>query len=289
MYFSGNTRYVELRADPFSPIRHGTKEDPYDVIKDYVAGIIKAKKVLDGFDANLTICIAKPTLVNKNGDPDLDKIISAEKEIEKIIVRLMSDSNIKQYVLGIDAVNAEIIPLNYLKGIFSTAKRAGLIPVPHAGEYFTSFEDGIQNIIYSIEELGAKRIGHCLAAVLNPKDYLGKKDYNGNEYDKKRVDKIIFLQYCALNLIKERGVVVEVNPSPNVILYNMGYEEHPVDRFLKHDIPIVIGTDDCGIFGNCIKGDIYQISKAKGFSISQVEKLLEDSKIYSLKNLTKNE
>lgn len=58
-------------------------------------------------------------------------------------------------------------------------------------------------------------------------------------------------------------------------------------RFLEHGVPIVICTDSSGIQGVSLKEEITKTCMAQGFSKADLEKILQDSKKYSLNNLAR--
>jgi adenosine deaminase len=138
--------------------------------------MIDAKDNLPGFDFSYIIGIARYHFVYKDNKPDESKIKHAENILRFLVKKLEKNDDIAQYVLGIDATDKEVLPPRYLKNIFEIAIESGLIPVPHAGENFKSIEEGIQNIYEHIDILEAKRIGHALAACVDPRKYLGKND-----------------------------------------------------------------------------------------------------------------
>ncbi|MCL4398935.1 hypothetical protein M1293_00270 [Candidatus Parvarchaeota archaeon] len=285
--YTEGVRYLELRADPFSPVRAGTAADPVDVINEYVAGIENAMSKLDGFEANLTLGIAKQHYVDDLGRPDSQKIGNLEKQMEKIDEHLSHHRNASDIVVGIDAVNQEILPMKSLEGVFRYAREEmGLVAVPHAGESPRSLEEGLDNIMESIHSLHSARIGHGLAAIIDPNIYFRQKDDFGKEYTKGRIDRIIQRQEDVLDELKDSGVAVEINPTANIMVSDIkDFADHPIRKLMNKKIPVVIGTDDKGIFGKSLKSEIFSVSKAQNFSSEDVSKLIEDSKKYSIKNI----
>lgn len=52
-----------------------------------------------------------------------------------------------------------------------------------------------------------------------------------------------------LSLILDKHIVVETNPSSNVVIGPIdGYDSHTVHKFIKDGIRATINTDDKGIF-----------------------------------------
>jgi adenosine deaminase len=284
-FYEQGIKYLELRVVSFKP--GTTSEDTaWDQLSESVYGMIDAKDNLPDFDFSYIIGVARHHFVDKDNKPDESKIKHAENILRFLVKKLEKNDDIAQYVLGIDATDKEVLPPRYLKNIFEIAIESGLIPVPHAGENFKSIEEGIQNIYEHIDILEAKRIGHALAACVDPRKYLGKNDEYGKLYTKSRVEKIIELQDNLIKYMKERSIVVETCPTSNIITLGLkSYEEHPIRRFLDSGVNVVICSDSSGIYGITLKDEIKNVAVAQNFSLAELEKVLENSRKYSLKNL----
>jgi adenosine deaminase len=86
--------------------------------------------------------------------------------------------------------------------------------------------------------------------------------------------------------MKERSIVVETCPTSNIITLGLkSYEEHPIRRFLDSGVNVVICSDSSGIYGITLKDEIKNVAVAQNFSLAELEKVLENSRKYSLKNL----
>jgi len=100
---------------------------------------------------------------------------------------------------------------------FRIARSAGLLAVPHAGEL-----RGRRSVRGAVEVLGASRLGHGVRAVEDA---------------------------AAVDLLAERGVVLEVCPASNVALGVAGaVEEVPVRALRKAGVPVALGADDPLLF-----------------------------------------
>jgi aminodeoxyfutalosine deaminase len=104
---------------------------------------------------------------------------------------------------------------------FAAARAAGLHSVPHAGE-----STGPEEIWSALDDLGAERIGHGVAAA----------------GDQRLLDRL-----------REDRITLEVCPSSNVATGVVrALEEHPLPRFLEAGVPVVLGSDDPPMFGTSL-------------------------------------
>jgi Adenosine deaminase len=75
-------------------------------------------------------------------------------------------------------------------------------------------------------------------------------------YDDDRLDQVRRRQDFALARIGETGAVLEVCPTSNRRIAGIAHAaHHPVHRFLVSDVPVVVNTDDPGIFGITLDGE----------------------------------
>jgi adenosine deaminase len=100
---------------------------------------------------------------------------------------------------------------------FRIAREAGLLSVPHAGEL-----RGIRSVEGAVEVLRADRLGHGVRSVEDPR---------------------------TVQLLAERGVVLEVCPASNVALGVAGAVELvPVRQLQDAGVPVALGADDPLLF-----------------------------------------
>ena len=100
---------------------------------------------------------------------------------------------------------------------FRIARDAGLLSVPHAGEL-----RGIRSVEGAVEVLRADRLGHGVRSVEDPR---------------------------TVQLLAERGVVLEVCPASNVALGVAGAVELvPVRQLQEAGVPVALGADDPLLF-----------------------------------------
>jgi len=100
---------------------------------------------------------------------------------------------------------------------FARARAIGLHSVPHAGE-----TEGPESVRQAVEELHAERVGHGVRAIEDP---------------------------ALVELIVQRGIVLEVCPTSNVLLRVVdAIEEHPLPALRAAGVRVCLNTDDPGWF-----------------------------------------
>lgn len=121
-------------------------------------------------------------------------------------------------VVGVDlAGDEDRYPLSTFAGPVSLAREAGLSVTIHAGE--TGNPAAVRE---AIEELGATRIGHGIAAADDP---------------------------AVAALLHERGVALEISITSNWIVGAVPTPEaHPIRRLRDLGVPVTVNTDDPALF-----------------------------------------
>src|SRR5215469_5362468 len=125
---------------------------------------------------------------------------------------------------------------------FASARAAGLHSLPHAGESV-----GAREVWAAIEELGAERIGHGIAAVDDP---------------------------ALLDRLREARITLEVCPSSNVATGVVrSLAAHPLPRLLAADVPVVLGSDDPPMFNTTLLGEFQRARDHFGLTAHQLRAL----------------
>ena len=135
-------------------------------------------------------------------------------------------------LIGLDlAGNEAEYPCRLFERSFKKAVQAGAKITVHAGE-----ATGPENIWEALELLGARRIGHGVTSVQDPK----------------------LMQYLA-----QKEIALEMCPTSNWITQIVKtLPEHPLPLLLRSGVPVTINTDDPGIFGITLSQEI-QICREK--------------------------
>ena len=140
-------------------------------------------------------------------------------------------------------------PAAWFKDVFACAKSAGLHLTAHAGEG-TSPE-----AVWEALVLGAERIGHGIAAVRDP---------------------------GLLRHLRDRNIPLEISITSNLVTGVVKrLEDHPVRALYDAQVPIVLNTDDPGMFG-CTLVDEYRLAaRAFGFTEAELRAIAENGFRYA--------
>jgi adenosine deaminase len=94
-------------------------------------------------------------------------------------------------------------------------------------------------------------------------------------YDGERLDEVRARQAYALRRVRSTGAVIEVCPTSNRRIADIASpEHHPVHRFLEHDLPLVVGTDDPGLFGTNPAQEIAWVERFAGLEPEAAREIL---------------
>jgi adenosine deaminase len=120
----------------------------------------------------------------------------------------------------------------------------------HAGE-----AAGPDSVWSAIEDLGARRIGHGIRSVEDPK----------------------LMEY-----LREHQILLEMCPTSNRITNAwLDYRTHPFRKCLEHGIPVSLNTDDPSIFGNSLADEVRIARDAMGLSDTAIQETFETARRHS--------
>lgn len=126
------------------------------------------------------------------------------------------------------------------------ARDAGLLVAPHAGFYSDHF-----HVRRCVELLGARRIGHGIAAAVNQ---------------------------CTLEVLARSEVTMEVCPSSYVPLGVLpSLAQLPITAFQRAGVSVALGADDPLIFGTRLAGQYGIVRDVHGFSDQMLADLARQS------------
>ena len=267
-------RYLEIRFNPWSLTG---KVKPGDHIKALATGIDAVTDTYADLEVVLLLSLVK------DYDPDLAKRILDEA------LEVNSTSAVHGLIKGVDSAGNEIgfEPSKHAT-VFEHAKNAGLSVVCHAGEAFAALEDGVRLIENALDFLGARRIGHGLAAGIDAGKLAGSRDLNGKVYDRKRIHRIAESQNKLRKRLKKEDVPVEVCPSSNIHTGNVSsLEEHPMKAFFADGVPVVICTDNRWVSHTKLSWEILRVAKVFNIVGPVLEEILKAPFRYKLEQLKK--
>lgn len=145
-----------------------------------------------------------------------------------------------------DLAGAEaLFPTADYKQLFAYAAEQGVPYVIHAGE-----ADGPESMWAAIE-MGAKRIGHGIAAIRDAKLMAYLKEYQ------------IPLEVCVTSNVQTKGAA--------------SYEEHPILCMLNDGIKVTVNTDNMTVSGTDLDREINLLYERLGMTAEQECEMLENS------------
>lgn len=189
--------YIELRFSPwFMAEPHGL--DPAGVTAAVVEGVTQGERDF-GVRVNLI------GILSRTYGPEI-----AWKELESLLTQ-------KEHIAALDLAGDEAnFPAIWFVEHFKRARDAGWQITVHAGE-----SAGPESIWQAVQELGAQRIGHAVAAVQDP---------------------------ALMDFLAEHRIGIEANLTSNVQTTTVpDLASHPMKTFLEHGLLATLNTDDPGI------------------------------------------
>ena len=141
------------------------------------------------------------------------------------------------------------VPTAAFRAVYERASEIGLHLLMHAGEV-----GGPEKIREAIELLGVERIGHGIAAIHDP---------------------------ALMDLLAERKIPLEICPQSNVktgalarqlARDDVRIEDHPLPALFRHGIPVVLSTDDPGLFDTTLRGE-YALAAQVGLQETELEEI----------------
>jgi len=216
-----NIRYMELR---FTPVALSRAEDfPLGEVMDWVITAAQEGETEYGVKTRL---IAS---VNRHESVDL----AAE------VIQLAIDRK-NAGIVGVDLAGSEAnFPATPFTGIFKEAFQAGLEMTIHGGEWGPA-----DNVREAIEDFGAKRIGHGVRVMEDPK---------------------------IVALARERQTVFEVCVTSN---YQSGvvpnFNEHPFPNMLADKLKATLNTDDPSVSQITLSYEYQLACEDLGISLSKL-------------------
>lgn len=214
--------YAEIRFAPGQHLQRGLTQ--YQVVDAAVKGLKRAESDLP-IRAQLILCCMR----------------GAKHEINKETIDITKNF-LSNGVCCADLAGAEaIFPTSDYKNLFAYASEQNVPYIIHAGE-----ADGPRSMWDAIS-MGAKRIGHGIAAVQDSKlmEYLR--------------DTKIPLEVCVTSNVQTKGVA--------------SFAEHPILKMHDYGIHVTVNTDNMTVSGTNINHEFSVIASVLGMTAEQEQKL----------------
>jgi adenosine deaminase len=194
--------YAELRHSPFKLAR--LNDVSFRTALEWaIEALDAAKATVHGIEPRLILGIDRANVNIAHVREVLDAFAALDRP---------------QQIVGLDVSGDESFPItDELAGVLREAAAGlGLGVTIHAGEAGPP-----EHIRFAVEQCGAARIGHGLAAAQSPP---------------------------LLELLKRRGICLEVCLRSNLLTSAVpSLEAHPIFTFIEGDVPFVLCTDNPGV------------------------------------------
>jgi len=142
-------------------------------------------------------------------------------------------------------------PAEWFTDVYRFARENGLRLTAHAGETI-----GPESI-WGALRLGAERIGHGIRAIDDP---------------------------ALIRYLRDSNIPLEICISSNVATGAVrSLAEHPVRKLYEAGVPIVLNTDDPGIFGTTLEGEYELAAREFGFSDEELRGIAENGFRYAFR------
>ena len=222
-----NVAYLELRFAPVLHTREGLGQD--EIIASVISGMNRAKSTYN-IEGNIIVCCMK----NLSEQAAIDTINAGYKYLGKGLV-------------GVDLAGPEDegFAQKFINAM-SLARNMGYNITIHAGEAGSG-----QNVLDSIQVLGAQRIGHGVNLYQSEKAY---------------------------KLVKEKNINLEVCPTSNLQTKAVkALEKHPAIYYYTNGISISINTDNRTVSNTSLTDELDMVGKVLSIDMTSYKKLYESA------------
>ncbi|MCR5293069.1 MAG: adenosine deaminase [Eubacterium sp.] len=228
-----NVGYAEIRFALQLHTRRGLTQR--EVADAAIEGIREYRAAGGAAELRLIFCLMRGDM----GDPEKYEM---NMETVRIASLISGASDTRGVLAGLDLAGAEaLFPTKDYRPFFSVAREKGIPFTIHAGE-----AAGPESVWEAID-MGAKRIGHGIAAARDEK----------------------LMRYMA-----GHGIVVEMCPTSNLQTGAVrDIRDYPLRTFLEYGIPVTVNSDNCTVSGTTIKEEFELLRKEIGLTRDEEERI----------------
>jgi len=223
-----NIRYREVT---FTPFTHTDYQDKALTIEQILAGLEAGRqKAQQEFEVEMRWVFDVPrNLSFPKRDGRTYDPYPGERTLEYALAG--RDQGVVGFGLGGNEVTAPPDPFHHA---FASAKEAGLLSLPHAGETV-----GPLSVWGAINSLQADRIGHGVRAIEDPH---------------------------LLTVLKERRIPLEINPTSNICLHvYRSLAEHPFPHLDRMGLTVTVNSDDPPLFNTTLCQEYQALAETFGY------------------------
>ena len=234
-----NIRYRELTVTPFTHTHLQDKRLRFEALLEGLeAGRQQAHS---DFGVEMRWVFDVPRNASFDADSDAYDPFPAEETLRMALSAM--DRGVVGFGLGGFEVGAPPAPFAHA---FAKAKAAGLRSVPHAGETM-----GADSVWGAIDQLGADRIGHGVRAVEDP---------------------------TLLQLLKERQIPLEINPTSNTCLHvYRRAAEHPFPHLDRMGLLVTVNSDDPPLFNTSLTQEYELLAREFGYGRADLARIARNA------------
>ncbi len=219
-----NVYYIEIRFAPFFHLNEGLSFD--EAVEAVLKGMEDGKRDF-GVISNLILILMR----HHSPEKSLEVVRQGRKFLGKGVVAIDLAGNEQDY------------PPELHKEAFQLAKEYGFHRTVHAGE------TGLpENILTSVNELHAERIGHGVHAYMNDEVYRFVKENR------------IPLELCVTSNIQTKAID--------------SYEEHPIKRYLEDGIIVTANTDNMTVSNTDLIEEYEKLVTKIDFSLDDLRRVI---------------
>lgn len=147
----------------------------------------------------------------------------------------------KEYILAIDLADSEALhPIPEFAGPVRKAREAGLKVTVHSGE-----DTPASAVVETIKTIDPERIGHGIHIIEDP---------------------------AAVELVKERGITLEVNPWSNYLTNSISrIDQHPLKKLFDRGVRVTINSDDPEVLDTNLNNEYRIAHEILGMSLDELK------------------
>lgn len=222
-----SVNYVEVRFAPQLHVQQGLSVA--DTYRHVLTGLKKGEQKFGVIARMIGICLR-----GHSAEQNMAVVEEAEAFVGKGLV-------------AVDLAGAEALyPPELYENIFKRAQQLSIPITIHAGE-----AGGAENVAYSVQQLGATRIGHGVR--------LNEDAQLFNDINKLQIP----LEFCPISNLQTKAI--------------NNWSEYPLLDYIKAGIPVTINTDNLTVSNTNLTKELLTIQTKLGVTLDQLMRLQKNA------------